>query len=189
MTVHKEGMDTLARCSEELLELLERQGDKAAQEGVSAIADRCAAAGLALYRRSPLLRSGRLLFLVRDGSEKLLVVAAQVGSVSSLPPEVTQAVGAGDGGLTLHICPCSNANAAYLQREVAHLRPSANPGQAGFGAGDRIGLSTPGHVRALTGSAYFPLFAQQSIREMDRTARTPEDVMATAVWGILEEGY
>jgi len=186
---NREGTDALARCSEELLDFLGREGDEAAQAKVSAIAERCAAAGLLLYSRSPLLQSGRLLFLVRDGSEKVLVVAAQVGSVSGLPPEVTQTVGAGDGSLTLHICPCSNANATYLQREVAHLRPSANPGQAGFGAGDRIGLSTPGHVRALAGSAYFPLFAQQSIREMDRTARTPEDVMATAVWGILEEGY
>jgi len=52
-----------------------------------------------------------------------------------------------------------------------------------FGFGDRIGLATPGHIasvrRAARGIA--PMFAQQSIREMTRTNRTPEGVMADAM--------
>jgi hypothetical protein len=52
-----------------------------------------------------------------------------------------------------------------------------------FGYGDRLGLATPGHVRAqreFAGSIQ-PIFAQQSIREMVRTARTPAGVMGDAV--------
>ena len=52
-----------------------------------------------------------------------------------------------------------------------------------FGFGDRIGLATPGHIAAMrqAGSGIAPMFAQQSIREMARTERPPEGVMADAV--------
>ena len=49
-----------------------------------------------------------------------------------------------------------------------------------FGYGDRLGLATPGHLAANSGSGFAPIFAQQSIREMARTDRTPEEVMAAA---------
>jgi hypothetical protein len=58
--------------------------------------------------------------------------------------------------------------------------------QPSFGFGDRIGLATPGHVEAMkqAGRALAPIFAQQSIREMSRTARTPEQVVETALEGM-----
>jgi hypothetical protein len=57
--------------------------------------------------------------------------------------------------------------------------------------GDRLGLATPGHVRALraVGGGVAPIFAQQSIREMARTGRTPQQVMDDAAWGMFEEGW
>jgi hypothetical protein len=63
--------------------------------------------------------------------------------------------------------------------------------QPSFGFGDRIGLATPGHVEAmkLAGGGLAPIFAQQSIREMTRTGRTPEQVIATAVDGMRSGGW
>jgi tagaturonate epimerase len=60
-----------------------------------------------------------------------------------------------------------------------------------FGFGDRLGLATPGHAAALkrTGSGILPMFAQQSIREMGRTNRTPQQVMADALNGAKQAGY
>src|SRR5688572_30490520 len=60
-----------------------------------------------------------------------------------------------------------------------------------FGFGDRIGLATPGHVAAMkaAGRGILPIFAQQSIREMTRTRRTPEQVIATAVDGMTAAGW
>ncbi|HAB15453.1 MAG TPA: hypothetical protein DCE44_03275 [Verrucomicrobiales bacterium] len=50
-----------------------------------------------------------------------------------------------------------------------------------FGFGDRLGLATPGHLAAVRQFPDFaPIFAQQSIRELTRTQRTPEEVMAAA---------
>lgn len=41
-----------------------------------------------------------------------------------------------------------------------------------FGFGDRLGLATPGHLDAARNFDFAPVFAQQLIREMDRTGRT-----------------
>jgi hypothetical protein len=55
-----------------------------------------------------------------------------------------------------------------------------------FGFGDRIGLATPGHLAALrkAGQGISPIFAQQSIREMARTSRTPEGVIGDAMQAL-----
>jgi hypothetical protein len=62
-----------------------------------------------------------------------------------------------------------------------------------FGFGDRTGLATPGHVEALrragTAGRIAPVFAQQSIREMTRTNRTPDDVMRDALAGARQGGW
>ena len=62
---------------------------------------------------------------------------------------------------------------------------------ASFGFGDRIGLATPGHVQALraAGVPIQPIFPQQSIREMQRTGRTPVDVMTDALAGMAQAGW
>jgi tagaturonate epimerase len=49
-----------------------------------------------------------------------------------------------------------------------------------FGFGDRLGLATPGHIAAVTGTKFAPIFAQQSVRENSRTGRTPQQVMDDA---------
>lgn len=62
------------------------------------------------------------------------------------------------------------------------LRPS-------FGYGDRLGSATVGHYRAHEVGGFAPIFAQQSIREMARTGRSPEAVMACARAGLEAVGY
>lgn len=49
-----------------------------------------------------------------------------------------------------------------------------------FGFGDRLGLATPGHIAALRGTKFAPIFAQQSVRENARTGRSPQQVMDDA---------
>ncbi len=66
------------------------------------------------------------------------------------------------------------ANAAALRAQLTWLQPRPLGLETSAGMGDRIGLATPGHVRAVraTGGGIAPIFAQQSIREMARTGRT-----------------
>jgi len=49
-----------------------------------------------------------------------------------------------------------------------------------IGFGDRLGLATPGHIAAVKGIKFAPIFAQQSVRENTRTGRTPQQVMDDA---------
>lgn len=49
-----------------------------------------------------------------------------------------------------------------------------------FGFGDRLGLATPGHIAAVRGTRFAPVFAQQSVRENARTGRSPQQVMDDA---------
>jgi len=58
-----------------------------------------------------------------------------------------------------------------------------------FGFGDRLGLATPGHIAACGKGKLQPIFAQQSVREMTRTQRTPKEVMAAAQRGIQQEKW
>ncbi len=63
--------------------------------------------------------------------------------------------------------------------------------QPSFGFGDRIGLATPGHIAAMraVSSGIEPIFPQQSIREMSRTQRSPEQVIADALHGMKSAGW
>ena len=49
-----------------------------------------------------------------------------------------------------------------------------------FGFGDRLGLATRGHIAAVKGTKFAPVFAQQSVRENARTGRTPQQVLDDA---------
>ncbi len=58
-----------------------------------------------------------------------------------------------------------------------------------FGFGDRLGLGTPGHLAAAAPYDFAGIFAQQSIREMTRTGRTPQEVMAAAMDALAAANY
>ena len=71
-----------------------------------------------------------------------------------------------------------------------HLPTSAVLGlKRSFGFGDRLGLATPGHVAAVAKTDFAPIFAQQSVREMERTQRTPTEVMQSAQKHLARLGW
>ncbi len=92
---------------------------------------------------------------------------------------------------TLLIAPLTAPNAAALRRHVPWLTPRPLGLRTSAGLGDRLGLATPGHVRAVrrAGAGIAPVFAQQSIREMTRTGRSPQQVLDAATWGAFEAGW
>jgi hypothetical protein len=87
--------------------------------------------------------------------------------------------------------PLSARNAAALRERFAWLRPRPLGLRSSIGLGDRLGLATPGQIRALrsAGTGLAPVLAQQSIRELDRTARSACEVLDAATWGAFAEGW
>ncbi len=92
---------------------------------------------------------------------------------------------------SLLVCPLSPENACILRNELGWLKPQLLGLNTSAGMGDRMGIATPGHVRAVrhTQGKVKPIFAQQSMREMRRTGRSPQQVMDDATWGMFEEGW
>lgn len=96
-----------------------------------------------------------------------------------------------NGEHRLQLGPLTAANAATLRQHLPWLRPQPLGLHTSAGFGDRLGLATPGHVRAVQACEgdIAPIFAQQSIREMTRTGRTPQEVLDSAMWGVFAEGW
>jgi hypothetical protein len=143
-------------------------------------------AGLAVYPRSVVEAAGTTFLLAQDTGDgrKLLVVRGDHHAF------------AGEHGVrddTL-LCPLSGANAAALREHLPWLRPAPIGLKMSAGFGDRLGVATPGHIRAIRrfvdGESHLgPIFAQQSVRENSRTKRTPQGVVDDATWGVFQEGW
>lgn len=128
----------------------------------------------------------RLAVTNQAGIRTLRVAGPTAASVQGFEGEALEA----DGGVLL-VGPLSEANAAAVRAHVAILNPQPIGLDASAGTGDRLGVSTAGQTRAFRshGSGLVPVFAQQSIREMDRLQRTPQQVMDDATFGLLEAGW
>ncbi len=88
------------------------------------------------------------------------------------------------------LCPLTPANAAELRERLPWLLPQPLGLRTSVGCGDRLGLATPGHIRAVRAvGGIAPILAQQSMRENDRTGRTPQQVLDDAAWGAFQEGW
>jgi len=144
------------------------------------------------YVSSITVCGGVLYFLTRDGIEKRLHV---VCGVDDMPEAVADFQGdsrvrQADGDpVFVKTCELSHVNALALRKHLPFTAPQVMGVQKAAGLGDRLGLATPGHVRAVRGTDVIPFFAQQSIREMTRTQRTADEVMDDATWGVLQEGW
>jgi len=145
---------------------------------------------MSIYGRS-VVASGRTLFaLARRGAEKRLVVAVDADApVSGEFSGEGRRITAAGRPLNVRLCPLDAATAEALRRRLDFLRPVPAGIRPTMGCGDRLGLATPAHVQAVRDTGVFPVLAQQSIREMERTGRSPQQVMDSAMWGVFEEGW
>ena len=67
------------------------------------------------------------------------------------------------------------------------LTPLSLASSCGFG--DRLGLAIPGHIAAVRGTNFAPIFAQQSVRENERTRRTLQQVITYAMRAVNAVGW
>ena len=86
-------------------------------------------------------------------------------------------------------CGLTPENAAALRQRLPWLNAETLGLKTSAGMGDRLGLATPGHVAAVKGTGIAPIFAQQSVRENERTGRKPQEVMDDAMWGVFQSGW
>ncbi|MCD6406060.1 MAG: hypothetical protein J7M19_09555 [Planctomycetes bacterium] len=164
----------------------------AGKEGAAAARRIAQAAGLTAYTASLVSAPGGAALLVRTGVDKSLLLAASKDSVPGWMGEfsgriMTAAVD--DEPLSIRLCPLTHENAVRLRKRFPYTAPRCFGVKTAAGMGDRLGIATPGHVRAVRGTGVVPFLAQQSIREMTRTDRRAKQVMDDASWGVFQEGW
>jgi hypothetical protein len=124
---------------------------------------------------------GVTYFLGRRGTQKLVGSIGQGRISGDYVGEV--------GGKRVIVGPTNAANAAGIRLALPWTAPRPLGLATSIGMGDRLGLATPGHLRAIAGTGLLPVLAQQSIREMTRTQRFAQQVLDCATWGVLQVGY
>jgi hypothetical protein len=123
----------------------------------------------------------------KPGQRQLVLLAPPTSRL--LEPFVGETSAVGDQTVLIGPIECHNASA--LRGQLSWLNPVTLGLFTSAGFGDRLGIATPGHLRALkeAGGHIAPIPAQQSIREMTRTGRSPQEVFDDAMWGVFAEGW
>jgi len=146
---------------------------------------------LNIYPKSVNQLDNHYFFIARSGNKKYIYIIF-FDSDNSLLRKFSGKIIQSDRletDMFLMRCPLIHENALVIQELFDFTRPILIGTENSFGFGDRLGLANPGHLRAIAGTNIKPILAQQSIRELERTERKPEDVMDAAVWAAFQEGY
>jgi len=88
------------------------------------------------------------------------------------------------------IAPLNHANAKSLRKHVPYTSPIPILAyDRTIGLGDRLGIAGFGHLQAIKNHDVYPILAQQSMRELNMTRRTYEDVLDAASFAVFKAGY
>ena len=135
--------------------------------------------GFDAYEKSVNKSGSATVFMAKEGGTDCLVVQGENPGFKGkkLPDGILKA-------------PLNHTNAKVLRKVFPFTAPSRVLGQdRSFGVGDRLGIATPGHIRLFEKHDAYPVFAQQSIRELNLTNRTYEDVLDAASFAVFREGF
>jgi len=138
-----------------------------------------------VYPASVNIADDRLLFLAKDAQGTHLVVVSTGERTDGFQGDTARV-----GAFMVKRASLNSRNAKALRSLLPWTAPQAF-GTSGIsmGLGDRLGLASPGHLTALSGTGVRPVLTQQSMRELDLTDRTYADVLDAATWAVFQEGY
>ena len=145
--------------------------------------------GFEVYEKSVNTLESAVVFMAKDvdgdDSAAVLIIAPKEGkSPVSLGFNGCEI---GDGKIKAHL---THENAEILRKLFPFTAPVRGlKNTASFGLGDRLGIATPGHIRLFEKLDIFPIFAQQSTRELTLTNRTYKDVLDAASFAVFREGF
>lgn len=124
------------------------------------------------------LANGELV-MVSDGVERYLAVSGDISSHFH---------GVRKSGYLL--CPTNHENRLALNELLPFTAP-VSFGREGstFGFGDRLGFANTAQIRAVRKTNVRPVLAQQSLRELQLTSRSIEQVIDAASYAVLQENY
>jgi len=141
---------------------------------------------LKFYPKSFVLKNGLIYGLIRNPEGKKLVVLGEKAAVLADPFKGRTFHDAS----TLKICDLTLENTQCLMDLFPFTKPIPLLRKwTTIGTGDRLGLATPGHLRAVNKFPVRPVLAQESVRENIQTGRNFPGVIQDAAWGVFLENY
>jgi len=103
-----------------------------------------------IYGSSVIEKDGTIFFLIREKYERKLVIIYPSKDLDGTHKNfIAEEKGKLSKVLNYKICPCNNQNAPELRKQFPFTRPRVIDLTPAIGTGDRIGLATPGHIRAV----------------------------------------
>jgi len=144
--------------------------------------------GLSIYEKSLREKDGNYFFMVKGNERKKLVVLGN-GTLTREFDGEQEKLAVNDKTFSVKISDLNHKHLSLLKKIFPDLNPSFCGKKPSFGTGDRLGITTAAHIRAIDRSGIFPFLAQQSARENNRTGRSWRNVLDDAIWGVFESGY
>ena len=141
--------------------------------------------GIKIYKNSFYKKDNVLYFIAKHDCKKALYLASKKPIKSEFKGEVKTV-----NGLYVLEAPFNYENSVVLKKIFPFTAPvSLRNKTTTIGCGDRLGLATPGHIRAARKYDVYPVLAQQSIRELTFTKRTFNDVISNTAFMVFQEGF
>jgi hypothetical protein len=139
-----------------------------------------------IYNKSFTSRKGVNYGLIRTAEGKKLAVLGEKTPVLADPFKGKSY----SNTSTLKVCDLSPGNAVVLMELFPFTKPvPLREHKTTIGTGDRLGVASPGHIRAVQKYGVRPVLAQQSVRENTQTGRSFEEVVSNAAWAVFQENY
>ena len=122
-----------------------------------------------VYQRSLQINGGDIVFMADAGYGDVLVITSNGN---------------------YRILELNHETAMYLRKNFPYTAPSRVLRlKKTIGTGDRLGVAGVGHIACVKDTDYAPVLAQQSIRELNLTGRSYEDVLDAATFAVFKSGY
>lgn len=138
-----------------------------------------------VYPRSIQSVGNAFAMMARDETDKVLVTVGEDDALRRLSGSESFM-----NDKKVKACPLTNENCKIMREIFPYMNPVPHKGhKITVGLGDRLGLASPGHIDTIRDLDVFPVLAQQSIRELNLTVRTYDDIISAAAWAVFQEGY
>ena len=138
--------------------------------------------GYSIYSNSINTIMGKTVLMAFDDRKDIIISEEKFGFIG----EKTLA-----GEKTFYKNELNHENANTLRKVFPFTAPiTVLQNSSTMGVGDRLGIATMGHIQAFNKYInVFPVFAQQSMRELDLTGRSYLDVLDNVSFAVFKNGY
>ncbi|NLM01568.1 MAG: hypothetical protein GX220_08990 [Treponema sp.] len=152
---------------------------------IKKLPDVSAAKDAGVYKKSINNIGDLWVFMVNEGEKDVLIATGKGSEIFS-----GEKINCPECAKSYIKAPLNHENAIALRKTFAFTAPiPVLREKRSMGVGDRLGIAAHGHIRCFNDYDAYPILAQQSIRELNLTNRTYENVLDCASYAVFRDGF